>query len=112
MTCGIISKALLCATWLDAASFVPGYFGTVAERLPGTCAWAQPQLLPEAAPGGTPGAAAGDEPCGSAQGHFHTASHRGLPTSDAFPASGDAHHPFLGLHPPAVAPGLGWLEAG
>ena len=112
VTCGTISKALPCATWLDATGFVPGYFGIMAERLPGTCAWARPRLLPGAAPGGTPGTAAGDEPCGSGQGHFHPASHRGLPTSDAFPVSGAAPHPFPGLHPPATAPGLGWSGAG
>lgn len=78
----------------------------MVEQVAGTCAWAQPQLLPGAAPGGTLEVAAGDEPCGSGQGHFHPTSHRGPLTSAAFPMSGSAHRPFLGLHPPAWL--LGW----
>lgn len=104
LMCGIISKALLCVIWLNGTSFVPGYFGTTVERLPGTCAWAWPGLLLGAAPSRTSGTAAGDEPCGSGKGHFHPASHHGLPMSDSFPVSRAA--------PPTMAPRLRWAGAG
>lgn len=81
LTCGIISKALLCVTWLRAAGFVPGYFGSAAERLPGTRSWPRPRgAFARSCPGRSPGTAAGDEPCGSGRGYPHPASHRGLPT--------------------------------
>lgn len=60
LTCRIISKAFLCVTWLHAAGFVPGYFGTTVERLPGTRSWPWPPgAFGRSCPGRSPGHSGG-----------------------------------------------------
>lgn len=105
LTCRIISKALLCATWLDAATFIPGYFRT-------TCARAWPWLLqPREGPWARRQEMshvgwAGDVSI------LHPSSHRGLPTSDAIPMTGDASPlPRAAGAVGAAAAGLGWSGA-